>query len=507
MNTLFTLKKTFLACTLTIFLLSSSTLFGNNLVVSAGSRVLPYTSNNVTFTITWDNSWNVSGLPGNHDAAWIFIKFRECGASGQWNHALLSTTMANHTLASSLSFAKPIVTTDKWGNAGAFNNGAMIRRSSIGLGTTTGTVTLNIVGSATGVVFDPLLEYDIAVVGIEMVQVRQGDNTVGDGYNSNFHFAAMPIAGLLPMTFSSEATTQIVTYIGNYSTNVPALFPKGYDEFYCMKYEITQGQYTNFLNNIGVLGTQRYYVPGYSYMYNITYASGVYTTTGNTAGDVTDRTMTYFSPQDLLTYLDWAALRPMTEFEFERACRGNDPAFSGSYAWGTAPIVEAINISGATSGVEVCTNVGANCNYYGTTPNFIPAGGALFTGSNVGYCPLAAGIFARDATVTREATGATYWGIMEMSGNMWEFAIQPDLTDGNPGTSSPYTGLWGNGQISATGLYDVTNWPTTTRFAFRGGSHQTNVGVNSALQVSSRTGINQTNYTNRSYDWGGRGVR
>ena len=44
--------------------------------------------------------------------------------------------------------------------------------------------------------------------------------------------------------------------------------------------------------------------------------------------------------------------------------------------------------------------------------------------SDHGYDELAAdGIFARDATTTRDYTGATYFGIMEMSGNVRELVI------------------------------------------------------------------------------------
>jgi formylglycine-generating enzyme required for sulfatase activity len=482
--------------------------FSNNLVLSAGTRIVPYSSNTISFSVSWDNSWNVSGDPGNHDAIWIFAKYRECGTSGAWNHALLSTTMANHTVSASLAFAKPILTTDKWGNAGAFNNGCLIKRSGFGVGTTTGTVTLNIVGSATGVVLNPAVEYDIAIYGIEMVQVRQGNNTVGDGTASAYSFSAMPISNTSPHIFTSEGTVQIVTYQGNYTVNVPNNFPKGYDEFYCMKYEITQGQYVDFLNNIGALASARYPGSGSAtYMFGINLSGGAYTTLGTTAGDVTDRAGNYLSAQDVMSYLDWSALRPMTEFEYERACRGNGGVLQGDFAWGSAGaagIVEGNAVTGATSGIEVCSTVNANCNYYGAGAITI-TGGAFGAGA---YGPMAAGIFARDATVTRVTTGATYWGIMEMTGNVWEFTISPNTNNANPSTASAYTGLWGDGQLDASGLYNTSNWPSgTTPYYYRGGSWYTGVGTGTGLSVSSRYNSLLTDYTNRTYDRGGRGVR
>ena len=30
----------------------------------------------VRFSLSWDNSWRLSGFPGHWDAAWVFMKFR-----------------------------------------------------------------------------------------------------------------------------------------------------------------------------------------------------------------------------------------------------------------------------------------------------------------------------------------------------------------------------------------------------------------------------------------------
>ena len=43
----------------------------------------------------------------------------------------------------------------------------------------------------------------------------------------------------------------------------------------------------------------------------------------------------FLSWMDLAAYLDWAALRPMTELEFEKICRGPNPPIAGEYVWGT----------------------------------------------------------------------------------------------------------------------------------------------------------------------------
>ncbi len=480
--------------------------FTNNLIISGGARVLPYTQNLISFSVSWDNSWNVSGLPANHDAVWIFVKYRECGQSGEWNHARLSTTMTDHTFSPTVTYAQPILTTDKWGGAGAHNTGIMIRRSTIGTGTTSGTISLKITGASNGVVLDPTKEYDIAVFGIEMVQVVAGSTYAGDGGGGTYTFSETSSA--TAANFTSESAMTIKTSTAGWTVNVPAQFPKGYNEFYCMKYEITQGQYADFLTNIGAMAGNRYYSSSFTNMYNITNNSGIYSASVGGIGDCTDRACNFLSVNDVLSYLDWAALRPMTEFEFEKACRGSSGYQTFDFAWGAAGssnIVECRNISGASSGVEICTDVNANCNYNNTN-NIVGAGGSGFGAGTQG--PVGAGIFARDATQTRLTTGATYGGIMEMSGNVSELTIQPYTTNGIPGTPSGYTGTWGDGQLSVSGLYNVANWPASGTFIARRGGGFSSPEVQ--CTVSYRwigTNIDIIDYNARTLANGGRGVR
>lgn len=46
----------------------------------------------VEFDLSWENSWRNDS---NHDAAWVFVKFRAPG-SNEWEHAYLSTDPAAH---------------------------------------------------------------------------------------------------------------------------------------------------------------------------------------------------------------------------------------------------------------------------------------------------------------------------------------------------------------------------------------------------------------------------
>lgn len=46
----------------------------------------------VSFDLAWDNSWRNGA---NHDAAWVFVKFRPQG-SNEWEHAILSSNSGSH---------------------------------------------------------------------------------------------------------------------------------------------------------------------------------------------------------------------------------------------------------------------------------------------------------------------------------------------------------------------------------------------------------------------------
>ena len=69
------------------------------------------------------------------------------------------------------------------------------------------------------------------------------------------------------------------------------------------------------------------------------------------------RAVSYLSWMDLAAFLDWDALRPMTELEFEKMSRGPLVANAGEYIWGNQTITAATTISGTTEdGTETITH-------------------------------------------------------------------------------------------------------------------------------------------------------
>ncbi|MCZ2355618.1 MAG: formylglycine-generating enzyme family protein [Bacteroidia bacterium] len=501
--------------------------FGNAVTVTSVTRSATGNRNDVSFVLSWQNSWRVQGIPTNYDAVWVFIKYRLCGSTGAWEHALLSTTMGDHTLGPNVAFAENITTTNRLGGGSGHNTGALIRRANYGTGhivnqACTFRVTGASSGAGTNLSNDPSNEYDIRVIGIEMVMIPQASYLLGSNGTENYKYQ-IASGDPTPVNVTCESCTLAVyDPICGANRNIMPNFPKGYDKFYVMKYEISQGQYTDFLNTITVVAaSQRYPTQNGNYRHSLYVAGGEYVT------DKIDRACNYINYNDILTYLDWAALRPMTDVEYEKICRGSGLIAPNGYAWGSNTFVEALRISGTENGTETVLDVNANLHANaGTAPccagidiycycnsQAILSGGDV-TGSgqtNNAYGPIGCGIFARDTTLTREQTGATYYGVMEMSGNVAETIVTTYNPTTGCGAASPYIGTWGDGNITVGGLFDVTDWPAPANTLPRANGWRGGHWANSQdyCRVADRYGVywgyNET--YNRNNAVGGRGCR
>ena len=436
----------------------------------------------VTFDLAWDNSWNIDGLgaPNHWDAAWVFVKLRECGAPAAtaWTHGLITPTLGAHTfgdLEPTLSNGSAVGI-----DAAPNNTGVMLRRSTAGLypAATATTVTLDLTN------FPAAGDYEVRVFGIEMVYVPQGEYLLG-GTNES---TPLGIGGV-PTLVSSEAALAGLSNTSN--ATLPAAYPKGYAAFYSMKYEISQGQYAAFLNTLDATSMVARFPNNFNnYRHRITNGG---TPPNIYYSDRPDRACNYLSWADLLAYLDWAALRPMTDLEYEKACRGVGP-YVGGYAWGSTSITEASLVATPEDGTELILTADANSHYQSNNLN----------GGDGGNGPLRVGIFATNSSSSRQETGATYYGIMEMSGNVWEQTVCAWADAQHTG----FDGAWGDGSLDANGVADVATWPyvdcTGTCYrSLRGGSY---ADITDRLRVSDRY-WNYYNNTSRQYNIGGRGVR
>lgn len=441
----------------------------------------------VTFDIAWNNSWRIDGLgaPNHWDAAWVFVKWRECNApvTTGWTHGLINTTLGSHSFSNlepTLSDGSAVGI-----DAAPNNTGTMLRRNSSALYPSAGftTVTLALTN------LPAMGDYDIRVFGIEMVYVPQGAFVAGGSTES---YALNRSNN--PFVISSENAISFNHY-SSQNVNLPALYPKGYDAFYCMKYEISQGQYADFLNTLDAVGQTSLFGNFFNSWRNRITSGG--TPPNIYYSDRPDRAMNYLAWTDLLAYMDWACLRPMTELEYEKACRGNGP-YVGGYAWGTTDIVEISAIGTPEDGTEVSLTAGANAHYQSNN----------LTGGDAGNGPIRVGIFATGTTSTRVETGATYYGIMEMSGNVREQCV-------NVYTDTVFTnfdGQWGDGYLDANANSDVPNWPYQNVAISATGYHRMTRGGSfisgpTELRVANRPYFLGVSRNDRTYNIGGRGVR
>jgi len=256
---------------------------------------------------------------------------------------------------------------------------------------------------------------------------------------------------------------------------LPAEFPKGYGAFYCMKYETNQGEYAAFLSQLTEEQAKKRYplltIPAKWV------AKGDHTVkkseTGYTATEP-EWSCNWVSWDDFTAYVDWAGLRPMTELEFEKACRGPLEPVESEYAWGNGTVLDAAWI---------------------TDPDATPP------------VPYPQGICGKDA---RTKAGSTYWGIAAMSGHLRERTVAVGHKEG-----WAFTGLCGDGAIAADGLSDVPGWPgpgekwpargsyVTAGGGFRGGPWYRDVV---RLRVSDRF-LSSCMRKARDRSYGFRGVR
>jgi hypothetical protein len=423
----------------------------------------------VQFDASWDNSWRVNTGQNNYDGAWVFFKYKT--TTGNWTH--MTMTGNNNVIPAGF---------DAYQTNDFLKTGAMLYREPTNLGT--GTVSL--LNVKLGVI--STLPYNIDTKGfaVEMVFVPApttrpffGD---GDGTTESanaFHYTdnTATTSGVIPMkvdanTFDDADLETGGLYVYSNDT-IQTASPLGtLDPFptmkalWCMKYEINQAGYRDFLNTLtynqqdartlnapnSAAGTGALAGAGTSRNFIEVKTAGVASTTAAVYGCDGDGDNVYDEPTDgewiacgfllwadMAAYLDWSGLAPMSELQFERICRGHtsagpQAAVLAEYAWGTNTVFgSAYSITGGGTAAEAMSNPSP-------TLGNAAHSGTFATG------PLRSGIFAT-AISSRITSGAAFFGVMELSGNLDEYVI----TMGTEGGRSVRFIPNGNGVISANG--------------------------------------------------------
>lgn len=412
----------------------------------------------VEFDLFWENSWRISSGPSNWDAAWVFIKYRV--NNGAWTHGIVSQSNSVAPAGGTLD-----VPSD---GMGAFvyrdaNGSGNINFQDIQLRWNFGATDINDI-------------IDIQVFAIEMVYVPEGAFYLGGttGNEANKFYA-----GGFSTSSSYQVTSENAITIANTSGNLyytgdsasggdqsgtlGAAYPKGFGAFYCMKYEVTESQWLGFFNSLTETQKTNRDVTDASHKNSDGVVSrNTISWTGGSASATTsapDRACSFLSPGDINAYMDWTGMRPMTELEYEKACRGPILPKPGEFAWGSSNIASnAYSLVNSGFSSEKVSNPETN------------TGNAIYADTNGTISgPLRNGIFAASAVNNnREETGGTYYGIMEMSGNLYERCVSIGTSQGRN-----FTGVHGNGIISSTGNGTAVNWPNNSTgdgYSYRGGS-------------------------------------
>jgi formylglycine-generating enzyme required for sulfatase activity len=568
----------------------------------------------ITWENSWRDSSQTSTniTAANYDAAWVFIKYSKDGGV-TWHHAMLKTAGTNpagYNIGTGPTGIEIVVPNDK---VGAFiqRNSGSPTPTGIGQTLTANGVTLLWDYGASVTVpayFDtgtsavvsttiPSLTHAeaataiIKVMGTEMVYIPTGAFYVGSGlpssssadnataeYKSFFQCTgatlpntyqivnenslciggattgntvckdpgqASPNPNLCWTSSTSNAASSSTTPVGQ-------KFPKGYNKFYIMKYEISQDQYKDFLNmltrtqqdnhggattnaassfyamsntsTVSARNSLRYVGASVVNGEPITIVSDLKGTGSTATNNGRWIAQNFLIWPDLVAFAEWTGLRPMTELEFEKAARGTAAPVPGEFAWGqNGPsassdsyqyITNTTSISGDGTASETDGRTIASM---GSIPDSV--GIANYNQASAVMGPMrngyAAAIPTSNASNTRAHSGSSYYGVMELSGNVVEMVVPIQVSsislqfDGSHGTGELVNSDGYAYQPTLPGRNTSLKIVTSAEAGSRGGSwNKQFTSSDQPLRISSRIEAGSLSGSRTSAnDQGGRLVR
>ena len=410
--------------------------FGSNLTVSQPMLYVEGEQAYAVLNVKWANAWNNQK---NKDVIWLFFK----AVLPEVGYRHIAVAEQGHEIV--CNFSKPgseyVIEVDEE-RLGIFLATDGPFRGDV-------EVTLKIsldVKSMDGL---NLHNLPLKAFGIEMVEIPEGGFFLGDASpgaieegalyqpNNKGEFASLVHIQSQAQELTVEKGGDLYYqnprgYCGDQSGKIPASYPNGFAAFYLMKYEITAGEYASFLNTLSPAQLEAR-IP--------TEASGYYEGGGclkanenRFIAEYPDKPCQFLSWDDAMAYADWACLRPMTEFEFAKACRGSRKGMSEDYPWGQKPKEQVQRLP--TSDKELAM------------VNGWPE--SKLSDSTLAYY------------------GASYYWVMDLSGSLWERLV----SIGHP-AGRAFDGTNGDGELSPEGYANTRKWPVGKEDAggvgFRGG--------------------------------------
>lgn len=449
--------------------ISSGTAHANNLSISnvTISNRNPATDTvAVQFDLQWQNSWKTKI---NHDAVWVTIRLNNPTVSPTDKKLCTITSSGNNpagTAPGSNSNLIVYVPSDKVG--------AFVKLTDYGKYSTVSSTDVQLTVDYSSCGFTDDDNVNATVFGLEMVYIPSGSYYAGDNAESSAALTQgsadndpwyIQNGGSISV---SDPSTNGYRYssAGNAgedtsgaSFTISSEFPNGYEAFYVMKYEMTEGHWVDFINSLGSESARVNHdlTDGSHKGTDLVSYRNTISCSGSTlicSSQREVRPVSYISWMDLAAYLDWMGLRPMTELEFEKMARGPLLSKSGEFAWGTTNIVGAAAISGADEdGTETISTAQANAHYN----NQVLTGGDSGSGADYEQGPIRCGIFATSSS-SRENSGAGFYGVMELSGNVRERVVTIGNSEGRS-----FIGSHGDGVLSTVsgfeGYANQSDWP------------------------------------------------
>lgn len=400
----------------------------------------------VQFDISWDNSWRDEI---NYDAAWIFMKFKD--ANGLWQHVQLNQT----GFVNGIGTANTVqVTNDKVGcwlyrtglGTGTFNSTGMQLQWNYGLAGLTNVTGLEVRVFAVEMVYVPEGEFNCAPrsentnynLSFLNTKPELGSQQIGEGSGSKrgqFYApngqAAVINSKLTPTLLYSDnggANSLWLRIKGNSGIDFNNdgviennIFPTGYKAFYCPKYEITEQQYSDYLNTLTATQISSLAAP----LSNFSLSDGQYFSSSP------NKAFGYSNVDRFFSLADWLGLRPMTFLEYNKACYGP---------------IKPIYLPR-----EYCAG---GCNSAGAYPSW----GCNQGTDKLWQSPAAYNLVEVTSYSTQSSNrcdgAASYYGIVLLTGNSTEPVINL--------TSNSFNPIHGDGQINlSNGNANVVGWPSS----------------------------------------------
>lgn len=462
---------------LALCLMFSTQAMANNLQLTNLNVVSTDTASNTmtfTFDLSQDNSWKTTI---NNDAVWVLMKYSTDGGI-TWKHASMAGYGLNPSGFSSPSNFEIAVPADQ--------KGFYVQRNDYGSGSIAPKSIKFVwnygqdgISSAVAQSANTLHK----IFGIEMVYVPQGPFFAGDGNSASEYRFVQGSADVEPWYIQNENainTTNTANdgfyyqssgIAGENATGdvflLPASFPKGFQAFYMMKYELTEGEWVGFFNTLSTAAKLNRDITaaanGGKNSDGVVNRNTVAWDSSNPNSKATtlrpSRPISYLSWPDIAAFAAWAGLRPITELEYEKAARGKDIApVVDEFAWGSTssltPTASDIYPDSDEAGLEIINNP-ANINRNSLA--WVSGDGRVGGIAENQQGPLRAGIFAANAA-NRISAGAGYYGTMELSGNLSEMVVTVGRSQGRQ-----FLGSNGAGELTTATGYEGfapnTDWP------------------------------------------------